>query len=306
MNKLQVLVTGAAGFLGRYCARQLSRGGVRVIGLGRGSFSDYRAFGVDRWWEGSVDAVGLARVIAEEGPPAVIVHCAGSGSVQRSFLDPAGDFSDNVLSLVAVLEAARILREQPRVVMISSAAVYGRSGGGPMLESFPLAPMSPYGRHKQAAEVVAESYRQAFSVPLTVVRMFSVYGEGLRKQIFWDACARLTRGDFCFSGSGDEVRDWIHVEDAARIIAWAATDSAADGMVINGGSGKGTRVADALAVLGRCWDPPMIPSFDGSGRRGDPDVMQADIRLLSGTGFVPTIFIDEGLARYVAWFRSVI
>ncbi|TDA81588.1 SDR family oxidoreductase, partial [Halomonas marinisediminis] len=79
-------------------------------------------------------------------------------------------------------------------------------------------PMSPYGFSKLSAELLAQEYSQCFGVNSISVRPFSLYGPGLKKQLLWDACNKFSKGIGEFFGTGEEVRDWLHVEDASSMI----------------------------------------------------------------------------------------
>src|SRR6185312_5873943 len=115
---------------------------------------------------------------------------------------------------------------QATLVVPSSAAVYGAVRQIPINESGPRNPISPYGVHKKIAEDLCYSYARHFGARIALVRFFSVYGAGLRKQLLWDACNKLVVGDGRFGGHGNEVRDWLHIEDAARLLIAAAQHAA--------------------------------------------------------------------------------
>ncbi len=117
---------------------------------------------------------------------------------------------------------------------------------GPIPESAALAPMSPYGHHKRMMEQLCQSYVQSFGVRCMVVRLFSVYGPNLRKQLLWDICSRLRseQRTLNLGGTGAEIRDWTDVRDVVRLLARVAEAPWQDDFgVINGGSGRGVSVA---------------------------------------------------------------
>src|SRR5206468_9707518 len=120
-----------------------------------------------------------------------------------------------------LLEWLRGSAPESLVIVASSAAVYGAGHGGPIPEDAAVAPMSPYGQHKLMMEQLCQSYAVTFGLRSTVARLFSVYGPHLRKQLLWDICIRLQRGEraLVMDGTGAEVRDWIDVRDVARLFA---------------------------------------------------------------------------------------
>lgn len=282
------LVTGAGGFIGGHLRIALEGNAWKVVTLGRGT-------------GGSIDASTL-RDISEA--VTLIVHCAGGSSVAKSIADPARDFSDTLPPLVAVLDEMRTRWKSASLVLLSSAAVYGATAALPITEQSSAAPISPYGHHKRMAELLCESYGRSFDVRSVVLRLFSVYGPGLRKQLFWDASRKAEAGESTFAGTGAELRDWLHVRDACALVEAAASQASRESPVFNGGSGKGVSVRDAVHALYRELGAAGAPSFDGSARAGDPPNFVAGIAKARSIGWEPRIPFAEGIAEYARWFRA--
>lgn len=297
------LVTGAHGFIGRHVARHLAQLGWHVTGLGHGEWeSDERlAWGVSRWQAADVS---LENLVAAAGAPRLIVHCAGGASVGLSVERPHDDFHRTVSTTAAVLEFARTHAPEAAVVLPSSTAVYGNASALPTPESAPLAPVSPYGVHKQMAEQLCRIYSRQYGLRTAVVRFFSVYGPYLRKQLLWDACQRLSRKEPPrFFGEGDETRDWLHVDDGARLLETAARNASSEAPVVNGGTGEPVRVREILAELFRLLGRLGEPVFTGVGRPGEPKHYLADIAAARSWGWAPRIGWRNGLHQYVSWYR---
>jgi len=298
----EVLITGASGFLGRHVARAFAEEGHRVVGLGRAPWteSEWRAWGLSGWLCAEVNLETL-RAIAEA--PEFIVPCAGSGSVGFSFKSPLADFEATVGTLGSTLEYMRLCAPEARLVYPSSAAVYGQVEQLPIRENTPFRPMSPYGSHKLMAEQLCRSYAQHFGLRVALVRFFSLYGPGLRKQLLWDACVKFAHGEASFLGTGQEARDWVHVTDGAQLLKVAAAHADVHCRVVNGASEVGTTVLEALTLLRTAFPgaPPL--AFTREAKVGDPSAYRGDGSQARAWGWAPSIDIEEGVAEYAAWFR---
>jgi UDP-glucose 4-epimerase len=305
---MAIWITGARGFIGRHVARAYAAAGQTVAGLGHGSWpeAEHRMWGLVDWRNGEVSHANLDALAASLGVPHVVVHLAGGSAVGPSFAQPAEDFRRSVLAAGELAEWLRLRAPQARLVMASSAAVYGAGHAGPIAEDAACAPFSPYGFHKRMAELVLESYARNFGLRVAVVRLFSVYGPGLRKQLLWDACCRMAAGASALElgGTGNELRDWLHVDDAARLIQLAAEHAASEPWLVNGGTGVATSVRDIAGCVAQAMGRPLPLRFNGRSRSGDPAQLVADTERLRGLGFAPHCAWREGVAGYAAWFRD--
>ena len=302
MNKT-ILITGAHGFIGRHVARQFANAGHTVTGLGHGAWDrdEWSRFGITFWHTADVT---LDTLMTYAGRPDVIVHCAGSGSVGFSVQQPHQDFVRTVTSTAAVLEYVRLHSPKSVVVYPSSAAVYGNAERLPIRETDPPRPASPYGVHKLMAEDLCRSYATHFDVPVAIVRLFSIYGEGLQKQLLWDACAKAARAETAFFGSGKESRDWLHVDDAAALLMTAAANASTACPIVNGGSGQDAQVCDVLDELFTASGVGDRPRFTGVAKPGDPLGTLAETSAARSWGWQPTIPWRDGVRRYVRWYAE--
>lgn len=303
MTNRTALVTGAHGTIGRYVASDLAKNGWRVIGLGHGNWdiSELITWGVSCWHEADVS---LETLRATDVLPELIIHCAGSGAVGASLTAPYTDFQRTVATTAAVLEFLRVDCPEAKLVYPSSAAVYGISELLPISESTNLRPFSPYGVHKKVAEELVAEYARFFKLNCSVVRLFSIYGEGFRKQLLWDACHRILADESVFFGTGDETRDWLHVSDAASLLVKAAEHASFECTVVNGGFGESVSVRDVVTELFKLMGRSDLPSFCGTQRPGDPIHYHADIQRALALEWLPQVRWQVGLERYVAWFKE--
>lgn len=303
-----VFVTGAGGFIGRHAVSAFREAGWTVAGFGPAPrFDDVP--GLLAPHHADHDRVGVAalRGAAEAlAAPKVIVHAAGSGSVGASIADPAADLERNVGSLQPVLSFLRADAPDARLVFLSSAAVYGADHTGPIGEAAAVNPVSPYGRHKlQAEALIAEA--AAKGLDAVSLRLFSVYGPGLRKQLLWDIARRLLGGveTLTLDGAGDERRDFLAVEDAVRLIGLAATTPKAP-LLVNGATGAWSSVEQIARLAVAACARPVEINFTGLIRKGDPPSLYADMAAARALGFQPATPLAEGVAAFLSWAHGAL
>ena len=289
-----VLVTGAAGFIGGALAAHFREQGARVfVDAERGQSASSR-----RW---PLTEAGLLQAMSGATPD-VIFHAAGSGTVAKVAAQPALELPANLAALLSVLQFAQRHAPAARVVLLSSAALYGNAPATPQRETDHRPPVSLYGLAKAQAEQLAEYYSAQHAVRTTAVRLFSVYGPGLRKQLLWDAMVKFDQGHSEFFGTGDERRDWLHIDDACTFMtALVAREPSQTFEVFNCG-GEPASTAEVLGLLAAEAGAP-APRFNGQTRAGDPPCLVADgakaARLL---GWRAAVGWREGVADYAAWF----
>lgn len=307
--KKYYIVTGSAGFLGRHISRLLAQCGETVVGIGHDSWNseDPYRWGISHWHAGHVNLENLETLAISAsyiGRPQAIIHCAGGSNVGYSVSHPREDFLATVCSLLDVLEFSRLQSPITKIIYPSSAAVYGAFGPIPLQEDLPTIPISPYGIHKRIAEKLCISYGIHYNVPSVIVRFFSIYGSGLRKQLLWDACSKANSDDFNFFGSGEEKRDWIHVEDAANLLKLSLEHASTHSPIVNGATGHAVSTREILTQLGGLLTPPRNPRFSNAAKLGDPDSLLADISRIQAWGFKPNVPLHQGLADYVRWYQN--
>jgi UDP-glucose 4-epimerase len=266
------------------------------------------AAGVSEWLNGEVGPASL-ELLLQGGAPDTVFHLAGGSAVGPSFQNPLEDYERTVTTTANLLDWVRRRAPQAHVVAVSSAAIYGAGHDAPIDERTPYAPFSPYGYHKAVMEMLCRSCAQNFGLRTSIARVFSAYGEGLRKQLLWDLCSRLVAAprELVLDGTGDERRDWLHVGDVARAldaVSQAPAPPQAECNVFNVGAGVGHSVDQVARQLITAWGSDCTLRFSGRVRAGDPRALVAEPARLMALGFAPATSLEQGLAAYVRWFRT--
>jgi UDP-glucose 4-epimerase len=301
---MNVLVTGAYGFLGRYVAKEYKSAGHHVVGMGHGKWykEEFNNWGIDQWYETTITFEALLNINKEFD---LIVHCGGGGSVAFSQENPYEDFQKTVQSTLSLLEFIRLRNPNCKFIYPSSPAVQGNLGKVAIKEEMVSMPVSPYGFHKKIAEELCYSFHKNFNISIGVIRYFSIYGEGLKKQLLWDACRKLQNtDDIVFFGTGMETRDWIYISDATALMR-TFSDQLEGFQVINGGSGKNIEIKYVIDKLYEHFNTSKKISFNGHTKEGDPLHFWADMSKARALGWEPKVDIEQGLKKYVNYFQNI-
>jgi dTDP-glucose 4,6-dehydratase/UDP-glucose 4-epimerase len=233
------------------------------------------------------------------------INCSGAASVPDSLSNPAKDFILNTVNVFNILEAIRKNQPHCKFINISSAAVYGNPEVLPISEESRPNPLSPYGCHKLLAEHICKEFWDLFQIQTCSLRIFSVYGPGLKKQLFWDLFRKARTGDpFFLFGTGKESRDYIYILDLVRAIDLVAQFSNFKADIINIANGEEVLIEKAVSTFFGFFDLNIQYEFSGDTRSGDPLNWKADIKKLKSFGYKPEVDLQIGLKNYFNWIQS--
>ncbi len=280
---MKILVTGCGGFVGGSVAADASARGHDVLGLARSAQPSLKMTGEYEYLSVDVATSRLSPII-EDFAPDVVVHAAGSASVGRSLLSPLDDLKASVLTFANLLEGVREAKSQALVVFPSSAAVYGNPPTLPIAEDAPLQPISPYGFHKLACELLAREFNVCYGISVLAVRLFSVFGREQRRLLLWELVQRVLADDpqLVIHGTGEETRDYLPVRDCMERLFRLMENPSLPGRftAVNLASGVETSVAElarqVMDAVG-CSKPLKVAD---SSPPGDPVRWRADTTLL--------------------------
>lgn len=320
---MNVLVTGAGGFVGPHLVRALAARGHATWGTGLEAAAPATLGGdapVARWTRWDVTAPGddaIAPLLAPGGAEA-IVHLAGQASAARSFEDPVGTAEVNLLGTLRLLEQARRARFAGAILVVSSSEAYGRiPPGRPCDEDTPLVPVSPYGVSKAAADHATRVAATSFGLRAFVARAFSHVGPGQApvfalaswaRQIatFEAAAERGEGGPFRLQvGNLEPVRDLLDVRDVARAYA-LLLDKGEPGRAYNVASGRGQALRDVVAALIASARVPVEVEEEASRLRPNdlPYLVGDPTRLREATGWSPAIPFADTVSALLEDARS--
>jgi UDP-glucose 4-epimerase len=309
---LRILITGSGGFIGGSVGRAAARAGHELLGVARTSqpAPDWPG----RFAQADVLASDLGRLVRDFAPDAVL-HCAGTASVAASFAAPLDDLRAAVLSFANTLDAVRRSAPGALVLFPSSAAVYGDPPRLPVEEETPARPISPYGFHKLACELLAREYAECFGVRTVVCRLFSVFGPAQRRLLVRELFKQFAGEDetVWLEGTGAETRDYLHADDAAAALLAVAERLSGDPSAprlttVNVASGVGTSVIELAERIREQVAPQKPIRCRNVARAGDPRAWRADITRLRALapGWQPRP-LAEALAACIAdWQRETI
>jgi UDP-glucuronate 4-epimerase len=316
---MRVLVTGAAGFIGSHLCERLLVEGHEVIGLDSFDSFLYDAETKER----NVAELGtragfrLVRGDILDGPLVadlardvdLVVHLAALAGVRPSIADPPRYARVNLEGTTNVLEACRAARVH-RMVFASSSSVYGARDAAsvPFRENDPcLAPASPYAATKRAGELLCSTYRDLFGIGIVSLRYFTVYGPRQRPEMAIHKFTRAIAADraVVLYGDGSSARDYTYVDDIIDGTYSACCKvSPGDLDIYNLGGSRTTTLRDLAERIARELGRELKIDWEPE-QPGDVPITFADVSLPGKElGYAPKVPIEEGIARFVAWYRQ--
>jgi UDP-glucuronate 4-epimerase len=317
-----VLVTGAAGFVGSHVAHALLDRGDEVVGVD--NLNDYydirlKQARLARLEERAgfafhrldiSDREALAAVLARHPGIEAIVHLAAQAGVRHSMIDPYAYVQANVMGHLVVLEAARRLPGLKHLVYASTSSVYGGNLDLPFRETDRVdTPLSLYAATKRADELMSHSYGHLFGLRQTGLRFFTVYGPWGRPDMAYYSFARsIVAGEpLTLYGDGLLKRDFTYIDDiVAGVVGCLDRPPPPDAptRLLNIGNHRGETVRTLVALLEEGLQRKALIQ---NAPRPAADVQEtfASVDAIGGlTGFAPRVSLEEGIPRFVAWFRD--
>lgn len=324
-----ILVTGGAGFIGSHLCEALLKQGRRVVLFD--NFNDFYSPAVKR---GNLEAVRLTaartegrltalkgdlrsrgdlrRAFQALGPAeeAVVVHLAAMAGVRPSIENPLLYNQVNIAGTLNLLEECRQSGVK-RLAFASSSSVYGNNEKVPFAETDPVdLPISPYAATKKAGELLCHNYHHLYDLSVACLRFFTVYGPRQRPDLAIHKFARLISEDkpLPFFGDGSTRRDYTYVTDTLQgvtgALRWLEEAESPVYEIFNLGESRTVELSTLVRLLGEAMgrDPQLnrLPMQPGDVLCTFADIGKARLML----GYAPEVAIEEGIERFVEWFRG--
>lgn len=315
---VNVLVTGADGFIGSHLTEALVSQGANVTAL-----TLYNSFDSNGWLDeassgtkgrldlvrGDVrDAAFVGRIMPGQD---IVFHLAALIAIPHSYAAAQTYVETNVLGTLNVLEAARRLGTE-RIVHTSTSEVYGTALRMPISEDHPLQGQSPYSASKIGADMMAEAFARSFDLPVVTLRPFNTFGPRQSERALISTLIRQALDPSCETvrvGDTTPVRDLTYVEDTVRaFLAAGRATSLEFGRAYNAGSQRAVTVAQVIdLVLDLCGSSKPVEQESVRMRPANSEVraLLADSsRFAAATGWAARISLREGLGRTIEWWRN--
>lgn len=306
---MRYLVTGGAGFIGSHISSELLERGhsVRIFdNFSSGKRENLQGLDVEILEGDLRDADAVARAVNGMD---VVFHEAAFVSVPESMEKPQECFDVNVAGTSGLFESARRAGVR-RVVVASSAAVYGDSEDYPLSENTPLRQLSPYAVSKRVDELYAELFTGQFGLEVVALRYFNVYGPRQRPDSMYAAAVpifirrMLDDKPITIFGDGGQSRDLVNVRDVVQANLLASEHPAAPGQIFNVCTGVETRLLDLLDIL--------YEIFPNAPKHVHADPRSGDIyrsigtpkKIMDALGFKPQVSLVDGLHEAVEAMRN--
>lgn len=314
---MRILVTGGAGFIGSHLCERLLAAGHAVWAfdnldpfydpeLKRRNLREIaRAGGAFTFVQGDITEPEPLGSLCREAGFDQVIHLAARAGVRPSLEDPALYQRVNVEGTVRVLEAARRSGVR-KFILASSSSVYGCNAKVPFAEQDPVsAPISPYAASKVACEALGHVYHHLYGLDIVMLRFFTVYGPRQRPDLAIHKFARLIQAGqpLPVYGDGSSARDYTYITDILDGIE-ACMRQSFGFEIFNLGDSRPVRLDDLIRLLehalGRKAVRQTLPPQPGDVPITYADLTKARERL----GYQPRVPIEEGIQRFVEWFRT--
>jgi UDP-glucose 4-epimerase len=291
---MNILITGSNGFIASKFAEFAAKKKIKVYGIGRSNQKNISR-GYTRNIVGELNIKNLKKFKKKFD---YIFHCAGHGSIK--------DQKSCKIKFSPTLNLLKfVYKNSPstKIIFTSSASVYGNYKKK-FSENTRLKPISVYGKNKQIIERQMFQYAKQKKLDILVLRISSIYGEGLKKQFFFECCSKIKNNKNIFFGHGNESRDWLHIRDFNLLILKILNKSFKNFNIFNCGTGKGYKIRNVIKFMINENKKNIKPKFNGYGLNQNPKSNVVNIHKIKKFNWKPKINFWKGVSNYVKWYNK--
>lgn len=299
---MTVLIIGKRGFIAKNLTKYLKN---REVGVKNISYSYESRLGNSK--ELFCNEHQLLNILKRDRYD-YIINCSGSSNVYDSIQNPNHDFQANTGLVSVILDSIVKTDQRIKFINLSSAAIYGEYEGE-LVESLPfenLNPITAYGTNKLITEILLKRYSILYKIPIISLRIFSCYGKGQNKLLFYDIFQKYIQDkNVTLYGTGEELRDFIHVSDLCQIIYLITKkykNQTYFNEIYNVGNGEGVTIKQ----IGDCFSnhiKDLTIKFQNKVHKGAPSSYVANNSKLKALGYKKKFTIEQGIEEYIKWIK---
>jgi dTDP-glucose 4,6-dehydratase/UDP-glucose 4-epimerase len=297
---MEILIIGSKGFIGSHLYKYFKTNKFEVYGCDiHPDNEDLNYFQID-------EINTNYNIIFKKRKIDICINCSGAASVPLSIEFALKDFNLNTVNVFRILDSIRLNQSSCKFINLSSAAVYGNPINLPIIENSSLNPLSPYGIHKMQAEQICKEFYDFYNIPTCSLRIFSAYGNGLKKQLFWDMYQKfMNNNKIELFGTGNETRDFIHIDDIVNAVCLVIKNSKFQADNINVANGNEYSIFQITEIFINILKTEKKIFFNNKVKLGDPINWKADITKLKEMGYETKINIEYGINNYIQWIKGL-
>ena len=278
---MKICITGSTGFIGKNLIRSFVDSDLEIFKINRNNFKNKNFF---------------KKILKKSD---CLIHCIGSGQVHQ--IKKYNHLENNFYTTKYLIQNIKELKkENLHLIFLSSQAVYKKKNKNSIRETDPTVPMNDYGRSKLMSEKLLKKLKIK---KITILRLFSIYGVGLKKQIIWDACNKISMNHGNFDGSGNQVRDFLNINDLNKlIIKIIYSKKNYSFKVFNVGSGKGRKIKSIINIIKKNLNPKLNIIYLNQNAQDINFI--ADIeKLKKYFKWIPKSNFSKELSKFIFWFK---
>ena len=284
---MNILITGIKGYIGNSLKLKFQKKN-KIFGISSNS-----------------ETLDYKRLLKKKIKPQVIFHCAGTGLVGINKISYQTHKKKNFESTKKLIKFIKKIKLKKSIIIyLSSQAVYGNISANKITEKNKTSPNSDYGKTKLLAE---KELLKVKDNSIFILRIFSIYGIGLKKQIIWDACKKFKKNKLTFRGDGNEKRDYLNINDFTKLSEKIINSKKnIKKQILNVGSGSGIKISVLLDKMKNLYGIKKKISFSKKYNKSEhQNYVSSNLRVEKFLNWKPKKNLSNELNNYIKWFKKL-